>query len=413
MTVFGFVYNTPTKVYFGKDTEAKAGQLLQEYGAHRVLVHYGGGSCVRSGLLGRVTDSLDAAGIFHVELGGVVPNPRLSKVREGIALGLAHEVDFILAIGGGSVIDSAKAIAYGLAEPDKDVWELFEHTRRAQGILPLASILTISASGSESSNSCVITSDEIDASWGYGTEAGEKRAYNDEIARPKFAILDPALTLSLPDYQTQAGCSDIMMHTLERYFTQGGNMELTDAIAEGLLRTVMRNALILKEDPQNYDARAEIMWAGNLSHNGLTGCGNDGGDFACHALEHELGAQFDVAHGAGLTAVWPAWARYVYKDCLPRFVKFAKNVMDIFPDDPDLADLTDDEIIALRGIAAMEDFFRAIGMPVTLTELVGHEVPEEQILAMAASFSKGNNGQKGSAKVLYEEDVAAIFRAAR
>ena len=435
--MFGFVYTTPTKVYFGKGTEAKAGQLLREAGASCVLIHYGGGSCVRSGLLDRVILSVEEAGLKHVELGGVVPNPHLGKVREGIALGKGSGVDFILAIGGGSVIDSAKAISYGLAEPDLDVWELFEKKRAAKAFLPVASILTISASGSETSNSCVITNEET---W-------EKRAYNDDIARPVFAIMDPELTISLPDYQTQAGCSDIMMHTLERYFTQGGNMELTDGIAESLLRTVMKYALILRDDPLNYEARAEIMWAGSLSHNGLTGCGNDGGDFACHGMEHELGGLFDVTHGAGLTALWPTWARYVYRDCLPRFVRFAKNVMGVeagaagasfacrqvsSPFDerrncgaPCADDISGtggagasgsgaalDEKIALLGIDALEDFFRQIGMPVTLHEL-GVDPTDEQILEMASACARSHGGSKGSARRLYEEDFAEIYRRAR
>ena len=435
--MFGFVYTTPTKVYFGKGTEAKAGQLLREAGASCVLIHYGGGSCVRSGLLDRVILSVEEAGLKHVELGGVVPNPHLGKVREGIALGRGSGVDFILAIGGGSVIDSAKAISYGLAEPDLDVWELFEKKRAAKAFLPVASILTISASGSETSNSCVITNEET---W-------EKRAYNDDIARPVFAIMDPELTISLPDYQTQAGCSDIMMHTLERYFTQGGNMELTDGIAESLLRTVMKYALILRDDPLNYEARAEIMWAGSLSHNGLTGCGNDGGDFACHGMEHELGGLFDVTHGAGLTALWPTWARYVYRDCLPRFVRFAKNVMGVeagaagasfacrqvsSPFDerrncgaPCADDISGtggagasgssaalDEQIALLGIDALEDFFRQIGMPVTLHEL-GVDPTDEQILEMASACARSHGGSKGSARRLYEEDFAEIYRRAR
>lgn len=408
--MFNFEYTTPTRVFFGKGTEEMVGKLLREYGATNVLIHYGSGSCVRSGLLDRVIKSVEDAGIAHSELGGVRPNPRLSKVREGIALGRKQQIDFILAIGGGSAIDSAKAISYGLAEPDKDVWELFEKKRKAKAVLPVASILTIAASGSETSNSCVITSDETD----------EKRSYNDNIARPKFAIMDPLLTMTLPDYLTQAGCSDIMMHTLERYFTQGGNMELTDEIAEGLLRTVMKYALVLKDDPGNYDARAEVMWAGSLSHNGLTGCGNDGGDFACHGLEHELGAMFDVNHGAGLTALWPTWARYVYKDCLPRFVKFAVNVMGI---DPEVCSetqgtgastdchLSNDEIVALKGIDALESFFREIGMPVRIREL-GIDPSEEQIRAMAAHCAYVNGGCRGSAKALYENDMAEIYRRA-
>ncbi len=408
--MFGFDYSSTTRVVFGRAAEEKAGLLLQEYGAKRVLIHYGGGSCVRSGLLGRVTASLEAAGIAHCELGGVVPNPHLGKVREGIALGTEQQIDFILAIGGGSVIDSSKAIAYGLAEPELDVWELFEGKRPAKAALPVASVLTISAAGSETSNGCVITNEET----------GEKRAYNDNLGRPVFAIMNPELTMSLPDYQTQSGCTDIMMHTMERYFTQGGNMEVTDGIAESLLRTVMKYAPVLREDPNNYKARAEIMWAGSLSHNDLTGCGNDGGDFACHQLEHELGGMFDVTHGAGLAALWPTWARYVYRDCLPRFTRFAVNVMGVdggsFASDGSgsaggSGSADSDEAIALDGIARMEAFFRKIGMPVTIREL-GVEPTEEQILEMAASCARASGELLGSAKKLTVEDMAEIYRLA-
>lgn len=393
--MFGFTYYTPTKVIFGKETERQAGSLIKAFGGTKVLIHYGSQSAVRSGLIDRVKTSLEEADIPYAELGGVVPNPHLAKVLEGIALCREAGVDFILAVGGGSVIDSAKAIAYGLAEPQEDVWTLYAHTRQAKACLPVGCILTIAAAGSEMSNSSVITN----------TETGEKRGYNNDISRPKFAIMNPELTMTLPDYQTESGCTDIMMHTMERYFTQGGNMEITDAVAEGLLRTVMKYARILHEDPKNYEARAEIMWAGSLAHNGLTGCGCDGGDFASHALEHELGGLFDVTHGAGLAAVWGSWARYVYKDCLPRFVKYAVNVMGVKPGDTD-------EETAMRGIEAMEDFYRQIGMPTNLREL-GVEVSEEQILQMAESCMKGAGGKKGSAKVLLKEDITEIYRMAR
>lgn len=392
--MFGFKLYTPTKVYFGKGRENELGRILTSYGATKVLLHFGGQSAVKSGLLDRIKKSLDEAGISYTELGGVVPNPHLSKVREGIALGKAEGVDFILAVGGGSVIDSSKAIAYGLAEPDKDVWELYAHTRKAKACLPLATVLTISAAGSETSNSCVITN----------TETGEKRAYDDDISRPKFSIMNPELTMTLPDYQTQAGCVDIMMHTMERYFTQGGNMELTDEIAEGLLRTVIKNAKILHADPKNYDARAEVMWAGSLAHNGLTGCGNDGGDFMSHMLEHEMGGMFDVTHGAGLAAIWPSWARYVYKEDLPRFVRYAVKVMGVAPG-------TTDEETALKGIEAMEDFYHSIDMPVNMKEL-GIAPTEEQIEAMAESCVRAVGGSMGSAKRLYKDDMIAIYKMA-
>ena len=392
--MFDFQYYAPTRVVFGRGVEARTGSLLKELGAKRVLLHYGGSSAVRSGLLSRVAASLDEAGIAHTQLGGVVPNPRLSKVREGAKLAREFGADLILAVGGGSVIDSSKAIGYAVAEPDRDVWEIYDRRRTPRACLPVACVLTIAAAGSEMSNSSVITNEDT----------GEKRGYRNDLCRVKLALMDPELTTTLPPYQTAAGCTDILMHTLERYFTQGGNMELTDQIAEGLMRTVMKNALILRDDPANYDARAEVMWASSLSHNDLTGLGADGMDFASHGLEHELGGMFDVTHGAGLSAVWPSWARYVYRDCLPRFVKFARDVMGVEPG-------ASDEETALQGIAALEDFFRSIHMPVTLREL-GVEPTEEQILAMAASFAGSAGGKKGTAKELYEADMAAIYRMA-
>ena len=318
--MFNFNFYTPTRVVFGKETEYRIGKLVKNVNCKKVLLHYGSGSVIRSGLLGRIKESLDASGVTYVELGGVVPNPRLSLVREGIELCRKEGVDFLLAVGGGSVIDSAKAIGYGLAN-DGDVWDFYEHTRQASACLPIGVVLTIAASGSEMSNSSVITNDET----------LEKRGYNNDISRPVFAVMNPEITMTLPPYQTACGCTDILMHTMERYFTNGGNMEITDAIAEGLMRTVITNAKILVDDPDNYDARAEVMWSGSLSHNGLTGCGNDGGDFASHLLEHEIGGMFDVAHGAGLAAIWGSWARYVIDSCTPRFAKFAVNVMGVEP----------------------------------------------------------------------------------
>ena len=389
--MFGFRYFTPTKVVFGKDTEYQVADLVKEFGGTKVLIHYGGGSVVRSGLLARVTKCLDEAGIAYITLGGAVPNPHLSLVYEGIELCRKEGVDFLLAVGGGSAIDSAKAMGYGLANGG-DVWDFYDYKRKAEGSVPLGVILTIAATGSEMSDSSVITKEE----------GLVKRGYSSDYGRPKFAILNPDLTMTLPDYQTACGCTDIMMHTMERYFTNGGNMEITDALAEGLLRTVKEQAKILAKDPGNYDARAEVMWAGSLSHNGLTGCGNDGGDWMTHKLEHELGGLYDVAHGAGLAAIWGSWARYVYKNCLPRFKRFAINVMGV-------ADEGTDEEIALRGIEAMEDFYREIKMPTNLREL-GVKATEEDLKLMAHKCAVGVNGGMGSARFLREEDMLAIFR---
>ena len=390
--MFGFNYFTPTKVVFGRDTELKVAELIREFGGTRVLIHYGGGSVIRSGLLKRVTDVLDAAGIAYVTLGGAVPNPHLSLVYEGIELCRREGVDFLLAVGGGSAIDSAKAIGYGVTN-EGDVWDFYDYKRKATACLPLGVILTLAATGSEMSDSSVITKED---GW-------IKRGYSSDHGRPKFAIMNPELTMTLPDYQTACGCADIMMHTMERYFTNGGNMEITDAIAEGLMRTVMVNAEILAKDPKNYDARAEVMWAGSLSHNGLTGCGNDGGDWMTHMLEHELGGMYDVAHGAGLAASWGSWARYVYRDCLPRFRRFAVNVMGVEP-------AGTDEEIALKGIEAMEAFFRRIHMPTNLREL-GVNPTEEEYAALARKCAIGVGGAQGSARLLREEDMLAIYKA--
>ena len=393
--MFDFKYFTPTKVMFGKNAEDKVAQLIQEFGGKKVLIHYGGGSVIRSGLMQKVTDQLDKAGIPYVKLGGAVPNPRLSLVYEGIELCKKEGIDFLLAVGGGSAIDSAKAIGYGVMN-DGDVWDLYDYKKQAKASMPLGVILTLAATGSEMSDSSVITKEE----------GLVKRGYSSDYGRPKFAILNPELTMTLPDYQTACGCTDIMMHTMERYFTNGGNMELTDSMAEALLRTVKEQAKILVKDPNNYEARAEVMWAGSLSHNGLTGCGNDGGDWMTHKLEHELGGLYDVAHGAGLAAIWGSWARYVYKDCLPRFKRYAINVMGV------PANAGTDEEIALKGIEAMEDFYREINMPTNLKEL-GVNATDEDLALMAHKCAVGVNGAKGSAKLLHEEDMLAIYKMSR
>ena len=389
--IHNFNYYTPTQVVFGKDTEKQVGELVKAQNCKKVLLHYGGGSARRSGLLDRIEESLKEAGIEYTELGGVVPNPRLSLVYEGIELCKKEGVDFILAVGGGSVIDSAKAIGYGMTN-EGDVWDLYDRKKQAVACMPIGVVLTIAAAGSEMSDSSVITKDE----------GGIKRGYSSDYCRVKFTVMNPELTMSLPDYQTASGCVDILMHTMERYFVNGGNMELTDSIAEGLMRTVIKNAEILKADPKNYDARAEVMWASSLSHNGLTGCGIAAGDFASHMLEHEIGGMFDVAHGAGLAAVWGSWARYVFKDCLPRFEQFAVNVMSVEAG-------ADAEETALKGIEAMEAFYRRIDMPTSLKEL-GISPSEEQIEEMAEKCSIACGGKKGSAKVLVKEDMLTIYR---
>ena len=392
--MYNFNYYTPTKVVFGKNTEDKCGELVKEQGCKKVMIHYGSGSVKRTGLLDKVKASLNEAKIDYIELGGAVPNPRLSLVYEGIELAKKEGVDFILAVGGGSAIDSAKAIGYGVAN-EGDVWDFYDKKRQATGCLPIGVVLTIAATGSEMSNSSVITKED---GW-------IKRGYRNDYGRPRFAIMNPELTMTLPDYQTACGCTDILMHTLERYFTNGGNMEITDSIAEGLMRTVIENARILINDPKNYDARAEVMWAGSLSHNGLTGCGAVvGGDFASHALEHEIGGLFDVAHGAGLAALWGSWARFVLDARPARFAQFATHVLGVTAG-------ADDTETALKGIKAMEDFYHSIDMPVSLSELGVTPTPE-QIRTMAEKCDISTHHNAGKVKHLSVEDMVAIYTTA-
>ena len=389
-----FNYYAPTNVVFGKDTEQQVGQLVKEQGCSKVLVHYGSGSVKRTGLLDKIFQSLEEAGVEYVSLGGVVPNPRLSLAYEGIELCKKEQVDFILAVGGGSVIDSAKCIGYGVANGG-DVWDFYERKRTATACLPIGVVLTIAAAGSEMSKSSVITNED---GW-------LKRGYSSDYARARFAVMNPCLTMTLPKYQTASGCVDIMMHTMERYFTQSEPMELTDRFCEQLLRTVMKNAKILMDDPENYEARAEVMWAGSLSHNGLTGCGTGGGDWSCHQLEHELGGLYDVTHGAGLAAIWGSWARYVYDVNPERFAQFATNVFEI-PCDLDF------NKTALAGIEAMENFFRSIQMPTSLHEL-GLDLNDQQIHELAFKCSFEDTRTIGVFKQLNMKDMEKIYSMAR
>lgn len=392
--MINFEFYAPTKVVFGKETEKKAGKLVKEYGGHKVLLHYGGQSAVKSGLLDRIMKSLEEEDIPFVSLGGVVPNPRLSLVHKGIALCKKEKVDFILAVGGGSVIDSGKAIGYGLAN-DGEVWDFYAKTRVPEACTPIGTVLTIAAAGSEMSNSSVITNEE---GW-------LKRGCNHDASRCKFAIMNPELTYTLPDYQTASGCVDILMHTMERYFTKIEDTMLTDGISEALMRTVMQNAKILTIDPNNYDARAQVMWASSLSHNNLTGCGTIG-DWACHQLEHEIGGMFDVAHGAGLSAVWGSWARYVYKEKPERFAQFAVNVMGV------IHDYSDPYRTALAGIRAMEEFYHMIDMPISISEL-GIDLTDEQIETLAYKCSFQNTRTIGEFYPLNIEDMRNIYKEAR
>ena len=389
-----FNYYAPTEVIFGKTSEGEVASLVRKWGGTRVLLHWGGGSAERSGLLGLVRKKLSEAGIPFFELGGVIPNPILSKVHEGIEICRKEKVDFILAVGGGSVIDSAKAIALGV-DYDGEVWDFFTGKAEPTGAVPIGCVLTIPAAGSEMSGGCVITN-----------EAGNlKRSCDHNSLRCRFAIMNPERTFTLPAYQTACGITDIMMHTMERYFSHDDDMNITDNIAEALLRTVIEIGPKVLENPTDYRLRAQVMWAGSLAHNDLTGCGTTG-DWATHQLEHELSGMFGVAHGAGLAALWGSWARYVMHEGLSRFVRFAVNVMGV-PND-----FTDPEGTALLGIRKMEEFFSSIKMPTGLTALVGHEVSEEQIAELADKCSNYGTCTQGQFKVLSRFDMESIYRMA-
>ena len=390
-----FNYYAPTEVVFGENSEEQVAALVKKYGGTKVLVHYGGKSAERSGLLDKICGLLTEGGIAFKKLGGVVPNPRLSLVHEGIKLCREEGIDFILAVGGGSVIDSSKAIAYGVPH-EGEVWDFYLGKDKATEMLPVACVLTIPAAGSEMSEASVITNEDGDV----------KLGYSNNLSRPKFAIMNPKRTFTLPPYQTAAGVTDMMMHTMERYFTKDDDMDLTTDIAEAMLRSMKDAIFAVLKNPEDYRYRAQIMWGGSLMHNGLTGCGVTD-DWATHQLEHELSGMFDVTHGAGLAAIWPSWARYVMHENLSRFVRFAVNVMDV-PND-----FTDPEGTALKGIEAMERFYHAIGMPINIKELIGKDITDEEIKEMTRKCSRNYQHTCGQLKVLKAEDMENIYKMAR
>ena len=421
--MINFDFFTPTKILFGAGRESEVGKQVAAFGGHKVMIIYGkkGGHIETSGLLDRVHKSLSDAGLSYVDLNGVVPNPRLSLVKEGIRIGRAEGVDFLLPIGGGSVIDTAKGIGYGIAN-DFEMEDLLYGRVKTDKNLPIGVILTIAAAGSEMSSSMVLTIED----------GMMKRSYGHDCSRPKFAIMNPELTYSLPAYQTASGAADIMMHTMERYFTPTDtDTSLTDRIAEGLMVSVRDAAQIAVKEPENYEARATLMWAGSLSHNGLTGAGRVS-DFGTHKIEHELGGMFDVAHGAGLAAVWGSWARYVYKTNPGRFAQFGKKVFGInissstnitpnsdapeqpIKPSPIITDpeLTSTDTAALAAITAWETWCHSIGMPTTLTELGIHPT-DAQIEEMAEKCVFGRNGHVGFFQPLTKEDIAAILKMAK
>ena len=368
-----FSFYTPTKVIFGKGVQSQVGAVIKSYGFKKILFHYGSGSIKKSGLYDQIVASLRENGIEFVELGGVQPNPKLSLSRKAAQLCIDEKVEMILAAGGGSVLDSSKSAAAGAAN-HCDPWEFSSGARVLEKSLPVGAVLTIAAAGSEMSDSCVITNEE---GW-------LKRGFNSDHNRPLFAIMNPELTYTVSKYQTACGVTDIMMHTLERYFCMNGDVALTDHLAEGLLRSVIEAGKVVMDKPDDYEARATLMWASSLSHNGLTGCGRNF-MMRCHQIEHELSGMYDrVAHGAGLAVIFPAWAKYIYKNekALPRFCQFAQRVWGIE------MDFEHPERTALAGIEACENFFKSLGMPVRQSELDVDDTKFDEMAEKCTFFGK-------------------------
>jgi len=382
-----FVFQNPTRIIFGKGTENQVGSELKGY--KKVLLHYGGGSIKKSGLYERVVKSLREAGVDFIELGGVKPNPSLDLVHEGVRMCREQGVDMILAVGGGSAIDSAKAIAMG-ALYDGDVWDFFVQKGDCQAALPVSTILTIAAAGSESSDSTVISR----------AEGQMKRGYSSKHIYPKFSILNPELTETLPAYQHACGIADMTAHLLERYFTQARQTDLSDRLIEATLKTIQVYGPRVIADLSDYEARAEIMWAGCLAHNNLFGMGRIG-DWASHNIEHEISAIYDVAHGAGLAVVFPAWLKYNHKVDLQRFVQFAVRVWDV-----DYA-FGEPERIALEGIERQKRFFKNLGLPVSLADMNVNDQHLDAMASKAVMF-----GPIGQFKKLNKEDVHNILKLA-
>ncbi len=388
-----FIYETPTKVYFGKDEELKIGKLVAAYHPKKVYIHFGGGTARKSGLHDREEASLSAENIAYVELGGVVANPELSLVRKGIALCQEEGVDFILAVGGGSVMDSSKDIANGVANPEIDVWDFSLGKCVPEKTLPKAAILTLAAAGSEMSNSCVITN----------SETGEKRGYGCSCNRMNFAIENPELTYTVSPYQTACGAVDIAMHTIERYFCLGEDTYLTDAIAESVIRSTMKAGVDCLKNPTDYNARANMMWASSLAHNGLTQCGRDF-VMTVHQFEHEVSGMYpEVAHGAGLAALWCSWARYVYSSNINRWLQYASHVWNL-----DI-DFEHPELTIEKAIDMQEQYYTSIGMPTNL-KMLG--VSKDSLEALALGCSRNKTRTLGGYKPLAYEDMLAIYEMA-
>ncbi len=385
-----FTFYSPTDFVFGKGTENECGRYVRKYGGKKVLIHYGSGSVVRSGLLERVKSSLDDEGIAYVELGGVQPNPRDTKIYEGIELCRKENVDFILSVGGGSCIDSAKGIAIGYYY-DGDFWDFYERKAEVTKALPIGTVLTIAAAGSEGSGSSVVTKEE----------GMLKRDVGSDLIRPKFSILNPELTCTLPAYQTACGATDIMAHVFERYFTNTKEVEITDRLCEAVLLTMVKETPRVIAEPDNYEARANIMWAGTVAHNDIVGVGRSH-DWNSHMIEHELSGLYDCAHGAGLAVIMPAWMEFVYKHDVERFVQMAVRVFGCERDE------SNPENTARAGIVAFRRFLHDIGMPVNFAEL---GAKEEDIPVLVEKLGVGD-GKTGGFVSLTSADVTEIYKLA-
>lgn len=383
-----FTFQNPTKIIFGKDAENKVGKEVKKY-SKKILLHYGGGTIKTTGLYDRVVASLEKAGISYIELSGVKPNPRLSLVQEGIKLCRDNEIDFILAIGGGSVIDSSKAISIGVPYSG-DVWDFYTQKARIKEALPIGTILTIPAAGSESSTGSVITNED-----GF-----YKRAINSNLVYPKFSILNPELAFTLPKYQVACGSADIMAHLMERYFTNSENVELTDRLIEAAMKTVINNVTTVLDQADNYDAWAEIMWSGTIAHNNLLNTGRVG-DWGSHGIEHELSGIYDVAHGAGLAVIFPAWMQYVYNHDINRFAQFAVRVWNVENS------FWSPEQTAIEGIRRVENFFKSLDLPTSLKEL---GITDDRLEEMASKATESDTSTVGNFIKLNKKDVYNILR---
>jgi len=386
-----FIFQNPTKIIFGKGAENGVGKEISNY-SKKILLLYGGGSIKKTGLYDKVITSLSGEEIEYIELSGVKPNPRLSLVQEGIKICRENDINFILAIGGGSVIDSAKAIAFGVPY-EGDVWDLFLGKAVVAKALPLGTILTIPAAGSESSTGCVITNEE----------GGYKRAVNSELIYPRFSILNPELAFTLPKYQVACGVTDILAHLMERYFTNTKNVELMDRLIESTMKTVINNIPIILEQNDNYEAWSEVMWSGTIAHNNLLNTGRVG-DWASHDIEHELSGIYDVAHGAGLAVVFPAWMKYVYKQDVERFAQFAVRVWNVENE------FWSAERTALEGIKKLQNFLKSIEMPSNLTELGIHD---DKLEEMADKCTNSDTTKVGNFVKLGKIDVLNVLKLAK